>query len=159
MFSYKKENSWNEKLMGWEGGITAKEKLHGLEPAQPRSAIQNSSIPGPALQKCPHTREKLSWISNPCKWRKKEWYRQERIPGSVLQSTLVHLKSNLCATENPLSSPLFDLICFIIVPTDFAKYLLWVMMKPVWITRISDLPLENSVKLGFYCVKLNKFHP
>ena len=35
--------------MGWEGGITSKEKLHGLKPAHPRSSIQNSSIPGPVL--------------------------------------------------------------------------------------------------------------
>ena len=37
MLSYKRENGGNEKLMGWEGGITAKAKLHGLEAAHPRS--------------------------------------------------------------------------------------------------------------------------
>ena len=37
MLLYKRENGGNEKLMGCEGDITAKEKLHGLEPAHPRS--------------------------------------------------------------------------------------------------------------------------
>ena len=45
MLSYKRENGRNEKLMGWEGGIIAKAKLHGLEPTHPKSSIQNSSIP------------------------------------------------------------------------------------------------------------------
>ena len=49
MLSYTRENGENEKLMGWEGGIEAKEQLHGLELAHPRSSIQNSSIPGPVL--------------------------------------------------------------------------------------------------------------
>ena len=49
MLSYKRKNGGNEKLMGWEGGITTKEKLHGLELAHPRSSIQDSSIPGPVL--------------------------------------------------------------------------------------------------------------
>ena len=37
MLSYKKENGGNEKLMGWEGGITTKAKLQGLEPTYLRS--------------------------------------------------------------------------------------------------------------------------
>ena len=49
MLSYMRENGGNEKLMGWEGGITTREKLHGLEPTHPRFSVQNSSIPGPVL--------------------------------------------------------------------------------------------------------------
>ena len=36
MFSYKRENGRNEKLMGWEGGIIAKENLHGPKLAHPK---------------------------------------------------------------------------------------------------------------------------
>ena len=64
MLSYKRENGGNEKLIGWEGGIIAKAKLHGLEPAHPKFSIQSSSIPGPILLNA-FILEKLSNIFQP----------------------------------------------------------------------------------------------
>ena len=71
MLSYKRENGRNEKLMGWEGGITAKAKLHGLELAHPRSSIQTSSIPKPILLNA-FNAEKLSNIFQPLQKRRRK---------------------------------------------------------------------------------------
>ena len=98
MLSYKRENGWNEKLMGWEGGITTKEKLHGLEPTHPKSfhldfvnSIANSA-------KCFHSR--ISNIFQPLTINErikdidKEW-----ILESVVKTTCVHLKFHLLAVK------------------------------------------------------------
>lgn len=88
MLLYKRENGGNEKLIGWEGGIIAKAELHGLEPAHPRSSIQNTSIPGPVLLTI-FILEKLSKFSNPTKEKKKEINIKRAILGLNLQLTSV----------------------------------------------------------------------
>ena len=56
MLSNKRENGGNEKPMGWKEGITTKAKLHGLEPAHPRSFHSDFINSRANFAKCFHSR-------------------------------------------------------------------------------------------------------
>ena len=102
----------------------------------------------------PLVSQSQNWNWNPYNRRKTERYSTERIPGSVLQSTSVHLKF-------PLLSSLLSLIwsCFIITANWFAKISPGNDEIPLS-HQISDLPLlKMLVKSGFYWMNLIKFRP
>ena len=113
-----------------EGGITAKAQLHGLEPAQPRSAIQSSSIPGPVLQNALIPEIFPNFPTLTMKERKNDigWMN----PRIWSASDICPLEIQSPATEKLLPSISHsDLILFHHYCKWFEKYLLFWMMKPM----------------------------
>ena len=158
MLSYKRENGGNEKLMGWGRGYHS-QSLASWSGTSTTQICHTEFINSRASStKMPsYQRKNFPKFPTPINEERKKDIDKQEFPDLFCSWHLSTWNSLLCNWKPSSSLLLVDLFHY--CSNWFAKYLLWVMMKPVWITRISDLPFEKSVKLGFYCVKLNKFHP
>ena len=88
MVSYKRENGGNDKLMGWEGGIIAKEKASWSRTSTSQILHLDFINSRASSTNCLHSKD-FPIFSNPYKREEESINRKEAILGFIMQLTCV----------------------------------------------------------------------